>query len=380
MAIIPYTNSNGETFFMVRARRRSRKDRSIRVCKEKRGLRTIEEAKKEEKRLGRLAQDRISEFEFEGATLLRLVNRWYEFNLNRRVKLEEIELKTLNDDKSALNKWLRPFMFRPAVELSAFVLQDVFRTMKEQGVSHRQQVRLKRMVKSLYDFGRYHGYLPKHSSPPTSEVFLKADAEKEPEILATQDIQKLLSVAMEENHPWRHIWAFALLTGMRSGELYALSWADVDLDNRLLRVSRSFQSATKVMKSTKAGYWRDVPINEQLMRVIEDLRPLTRESGFVLPRMWEWEKGEQARILKGFCIAHGLSPIKFHTLRACFATQLLRKGVEPAKLMKVAGWKDLSTMQRYIRLAGIEVQGVTDSLDVLPPLDFDRKVVSINGF
>ncbi len=61
-----------------------------------------------------------------------------------------------------------------------------------------------------------------------------------------------------------------------------------------------------------------------------------------------------------------LPSVKFHTLRACFATQLLADGVETAKVMKIGGWKDLKTMQIYMRLAGVDAKGATKGLRFLP--------------
>ena len=45
--------------------------------------------------------------------------------------------------------------------------------------------------------------------------------------------------------------------------------------------------------------------------------------------------------------------------------------------MKIAGWKDLKTMQRNIRLAGIEVQGATASLKILPDVEVMGRVVEL---
>jgi integrase len=45
---------------------------------------------------------------------------------------------------------------------------------------------------------------------------------------------------------------------------------------------------------------------------------------------------------------------------------MLRSGVEAARVMKVCGWKELKTMQYYVRLAGIEIQGVTEGLKLIP--------------
>ncbi|MCB0361141.1 MAG: tyrosine-type recombinase/integrase [Bdellovibrionales bacterium] len=90
-------------------------------------------------------------------------------------------------------------------------------------------------------------------------------------------------------------------------------------------------------------------INYSLMR-------MPGASKFVLPRFQSWKDGRQAEILREFCQGAGIPSVKFHTIRACFATQLIRDGIAPAVVMKVSGWKDLKTMRHYIRLAGIEIR------------------------
>lgn len=34
--------------------------------------------------------------------------------------------------------------------------------------------------------------------------------------------------------------------------------------------------------------------------------------------------------------------------------------------MKICGWKDLKTAERYIRLAGVDERGATEGLDFIP--------------
>lgn len=72
--------------------------------------------------------------------------------------------------------------------------------------------------------------------------------------------------------------------------------------------------------------------------------------------------------------------ISFHDLRASWATVLLGKGIEPAVVMKMGGWSDLKTMERYVRLSGIETDGAADDLELHNPsktgaeiLDFTKR-------
>ena len=116
-------------------------------------------------------------------------------------------------------------------------------------------------------------------------------------------------------------------------------------------------------KSTKSGDERIVPISTNLLPILEKLKNSITDSSFVLPRVDNWDRGEQARDLRMFIIGIGLQPIRFHDLRATWTTILLSKGVEPIVLMKMGGWKDIKTMMHYVRMTGIDTESSTDILN-----------------
>jgi integrase len=380
MSIKEYTGPDGLPLFMVRVDLRGHLNRNLRVTRKVNGIKSRTEAERIEKRLLRACKDFLHEKETRGATLGYVIRSWAKHSEKTRVNTGEVGAKLISDYRGTLKKWLRDHLGKPAYDFTDYMFCEVIRKMESQDMSLSQLVKFKRMVRMVFEYGIFYKHLPPGTKIPKAELKMKSKGEKVPEILTHQEIVKLIEEATLRKHPWRHVWAAALLTGMRSGELRALEWSDIDTNNRIVRVSKSVQSATGETKSTKAGYWRDVPISNELMRVIDELRVASKDSRFVFPRMTEWENSTQALILREFCQQVGLPSIRFHTLRACFATQLLRNGVEAAKVMKVCGWRDLSTMQHYVRLAGIEVTGVTDSLSVLPPLNFGAKVVHIRGF
>ncbi|HXH30779.1 MAG TPA: site-specific integrase, partial [Bacteriovoracaceae bacterium] len=171
----------------------------------------------------------------------------------------------------------------------------------------------------------------------------------------------------------------AILTGMRSGELFALTWDQIDLAKGLIMVDRSYDSNSKETGPTKGRYWRTIPINESLKALILDLKnSAIPNSMYVLPRIKDWENGDQAVALRNFLKSLNIRSIKFHALRACFATQMLANGVSAPVVMKIGGWKKTSTMDIYLRLAGIDVKGATDCLTFAPEdLKFGDNVLNL---
>lgn len=182
-------------------------------------------------------------------------------------------------------------------------------------------------------------------------------------MLNEDEIRILLKKARETNNEWFPVWALACYTGLRNGELYALKWENVDLKQRLIYINGSWNKING-FKETKSGDDRVIEIAPSLLPIMRELQQ-NKKDEFILPRIRDWETGTQAKPLKEFLNSLNLPLIRFHDLRASWATIMLSKGIEPIKVMSMGGWKDLKTMQIYIRKSGIHIQGITDSLNFL---------------
>jgi len=189
-------------------------------------------------------------------------------------------------------------------------------------------------------------------------------------VLNEDQILTLLRSAQEQNWSWYPHYSVALFTGMRNGELYALQWSNVNLEKRQILVNCSWGNKDG-FKSTKSGDDRIVEIPNPLMPLLKELKLKSENSDFVLPRLVRWDRGEQAYDLRLFLRANGLPEVRFHDLRASWATLLLDKDVPPSKVMSMGGWSDLKTMMIYMRKAGINIKDSTKVLDSLKTHDFE---------
>lgn len=172
-----------------------------------------------------------------------------------------------------------------------------------------------------------------------------------------EEIERFLSAARRLSSRHFVLYAAATYTGMRQGELAGLRWEDVDLEQRLIMVRRSFDGPTKT------GQVRHIPILDVFLPLLrtrgpgeptepvfpnshggplkacsrifqEDFRITLRNAGFP-PRM---AKGKRR------------SYIVFHDLRHTFASQWVMNGGDIFKLQNILGHKTLQMTMRYAHL------------------------------
>jgi len=137
--------------------------------------------------------------------------------------------------------------------------------------------------------------------------------------------------------------AFALLTGMRRGEILALRWEDVNLDAQRIAVRRSLSQTRKeglVFKAPKNGKGRVLPLTTGLVQILrrhreeqdrrrQELGAEWQEHGLVFPNPNGTPRPPDnfSHTWRQFILKSGLPVKRFHDLRHTHCSLLLNDGV-----------------------------------------------------
>ncbi len=177
---------------------------------------------------------------------------------------------------------------------------------------------------------RYQGF-----NPVSKVKFLKENNTRL-RFLEKEEISKLLS---NSEGRLKEIITLALNTGMRKGEIFNLNWGDIDFTNRII-----------YLRETKSGEGREVPMNDEVCRVLKGIRRNPRSE-----YIFCYADGQRMMdIRRSFWTALRKSDIKnfhFHDLRHTFASQMVMSGVDLNTVRELMGHQTIEMTLRYAHLS-----------------------------
>jgi integrase len=148
------------------------------------------------------------------------------------------------------------------------------------------------------------------------------------------------------------LYKFALNSGMRMGEILALSWHEVDIENRLITVRRSFDSyERRIRERTKSGRIRHVPINSALY---EELSVMKKKRVHELVFTVDGKPLDRSNLTFYFqrdSVEAGVRKIRFHDMRHTYASHFMMNGGDMYHLKEILGHADMTMTQRYAHLS-----------------------------
>lgn len=182
-------------------------------------------------------------------------------------------------------------------------------------------------------------------------------AAKKVERYSQSEFKKIVEYAMNNPSPRNLAILITICTGMRIGEICALQWSDIDIDNKNIRINKTlerisvfdFQGKHKsyihigTPKTTSSD--RFVPILKTIYPLVKKFASISNPDYYICSGSTDFIEPRTFRNYYKIFIEQkvGLKAIKFHALRHTFATTLIENKVDVKTVSTILGHSDIST-------------------------------------
>jgi len=252
---------------------------------------------------------------------------------------------TYRRDQTSMKNLLTAFHGRLISKISAHDL-ELYKNMRRKQVKPATVNRELSCIKHMFNKAVNWDYIKEN---PLRSVTKFKEPPGRVRYLTKDEIDKLLKACAKHLKP---IVIFALNTGMRKGEILRLRWSDIDMINRMIKITVS-----------KNNELRCVPINDTLYSLLKKLQNGKKKDSNV----FAWKNGKPIlRINNGFYNAMdraGIKDFRFHDLRHTFASHLAMNGVDIRVIQQLLGHKTISMTMRYSHLSDKNLRQAVDRLD-----------------
>lgn len=276
-----------------------------------------------------------------------LAAAWDQFLAERSISLSPTSICT---DYNQAGKWLR----RCPVQDLTQGRQVLIWVLAQQPVQSARRVTM--FVRSMYRWASSEDVALLPRNPVANFKVPKApQRDHEITIIPRDEIPLILAALEAKNRHRSQRWAlfaeWMLQTGMRTGEVRALRWSD--LDEGRIRVHSNYTLTHGLKNSTKTNKARWVPVNTRAAEILDELE---RESDYLFP----WNRNAfQSYFRERVDQLHAAGLIKAryrpYDLRHVAISRWLEAGIPVAQAASWAGntseviWKHYaSTTQEYI--------------------------------
>ena len=258
----------------------------------------------------------------------------YNYIINKHIipVLGNVDINELSTVK--LNEYVENKLLNGRLNISGGLSPSYVRTMT---------IILNSTLKFAYDEGILKGNLPHIYKPPTTK--------KEIEIMTTDEQYKLERYIINNPSCTGLGIILSLNCGLRIGEICALKWSDISIDNQTITISHT---VTRILNSSKGSHlimgtpktqasFRIIPIHPKILPIITYVKSLATsefvvsdKQDFVSPRTYDYRFH---RILK----ESDIRSLNFHSLRHTFATRCVQSGIDIKTLSEILGHSNVST-------------------------------------
>jgi integrase len=177
----------------------------------------------------------------------------------------------------------------------------------------------------------------------------------EVEVLSKSN-QKNIMNYVQEHFTFKNLGIYICLsTGIRIGEICALTWEDIDTDNGIIHIRKTIQRIYIMEENSRhtelildkpktKNSIRDIPMNRDLLKMLKPIRKIVNTSFYVLTNdVKPTEPRTYRNYYKKLIKELDIPELKFHGLRHSFATRCIESKCDYKTVSVILGHSNIST-------------------------------------
>lgn len=231
--------------------------------------------------------------------------------------------------------------------VQSFVFQEL-----DKGLSHKTIKDILIVLKMILRFG------VKNKLIEYRQIDIKFPTERDKhsiDILSRSHHRQIMEY-IQSHFTFKNLGIYICLSaGMRIGEICALTWEDLDIENEIIHVQKTIQRIyiiednrkhTEIILDTPKtkNSIREIPMTRDLLKMIRPLKKVVNDSFYVLTNeATPTEPRTYRNYYKQFMQSLGLPAMKFHGLRHSFATRCIESKCDYKTVSVLLGHSNIST-------------------------------------
>lgn len=242
--------------------------------------------------------------------------------------------------------------FGDMYELEEEKVQEFTLLKLNNGLSHKSIKDILIVLKMVLKFGVKHGFLE------YKEWDIKFPTEREKQQLDVLSIadQKRIMKYIQEHFTFKNLGIYICLsTGLRIGEVCALTWDDINTETGIISVKKTIERIYIIENDDKhteliintpktKNSIREIPMTKELIKTLKPLKKIVNGSYYILtnevhptePRTY---RNYYIKLMKEL----NIPKLKFHGLRHSFATRCIESNCDYKTVSVILGHSNIST-------------------------------------
>lgn len=310
-----------------------------------------------------------------------IVQTWYEYWID--IKEKTVRPNTVRNYKERYKRNIEPMIGNMLIkDVTPVQCQLIFNKMEEEGYKTSTMYQTRITLYNLFQFAVDSDALMDNPCKKTVKSNIGKES-KERGALKVEEQREFLKASYGK--PYDLQYRFLLQTGLRTGEMVALTWNDIDFKNKTLTVNKTMEYRYKVGEwrigepKSKSGY-RVVPLTDEAIEILKLQKEKNKNIAVI---QFEWKDiiflCRKGTPVKNSTYDAGIGKItklanienfSMHTLRHTFATRCIEGGMKPKTLQEILGHSNINiTMNLYVHITDEEktkeIEAVQDVLKVI---------------